>query len=706
MADPLQNFLQQQGFALCEYLGEGAFSLLAEPPEWFGEIWDLRFGTHDSARLTDISPFLENFLIDAETFWNDPASLELPSEGWIEKTRDNREVPIEAMAVRVASKRVLALQSRPSALEAQKQILQTARDGLLVHERLLKEIQKKEILLHCIIHDLSQPLTAMRGCFECLALEGAGSPRAKQLVEVGKQQSEQQEEMIREVLKAFSADLQDGMQTGTASRDLPDILRCVSETVEAFTPVFRSKDLIIRLDPRLQGRAAWRVMGEATRLKRIFSNLVENALRHAPTGSIVTLGLEDDEPYVKAFVEDQGPGLPKDFLALHAFKLFSKGKEGGGKTGLGLYFCRITVERWGGTIGCEDVVPHGSRFWFRLLAAKEQTSNAARSNVAVRNPEPSHESVPGLRAKTVASISAPSGKGAESPDSPSAAAATADATGLAAPSRALRILLADDDPAIRELTELLLTRMGYKVVSVSNGLEVLRVLSGRRFDVVLLDDEMPKLGGPETAGRIREQEAGTGKHQFILALSGNTSESDKLRLQNSGMDACLNKPFRAEELNSALARFAVQPARAPAIPGAAAAAISDEAALLARVGGDRKLLLRLIHTFLEDYPKKVALLRAGVRANDAAALAATAHALKGPIGIFGAPQAKGYAQELQDAGRNRQLAGAPKLLAHLEEEIAKLEKKLRGYTTRVSRAKSGYGEGKSRGRVSKKPAKR
>ena len=52
-------------------------------------------------------------------------------------------------------------------------MLQTARDSLLVHERLLKEIQKKEILLHCIIHDLSQPLTAMRGCFDVLAHETA-----------------------------------------------------------------------------------------------------------------------------------------------------------------------------------------------------------------------------------------------------------------------------------------------------------------------------------------------------------------------------------------------------------------------------------------------------------------------------------------------------------------------------------------------------
>src|SRR5271169_6628663 len=80
--------------------------------------------------------------------------------------------------------------------------------------------------------------------------------------------------------------------------------------------------------------------------------------------------MEDDGPYVKAVIDDQGPGLPKEFRPSEAFKLFSKGKSGGGKAGLGLYFCRVTVERWGGAIGCESLPKRGSRFWFQLLKAQ------------------------------------------------------------------------------------------------------------------------------------------------------------------------------------------------------------------------------------------------------------------------------------------------------------------------------------------------
>ena len=113
-----------------------------------------------------------------------------------------------------------------------------------------------------------------------------------------------------------------------------------------------------------------------------------------------------------------------------------------------------------------------------------------------------------------------------------------------------------------------------------------------------------------------------------------------------------------------------------------------------------------MQTFLKDYPKKVVLLHAALRAKDSSALAATAHALKGPISIFDGAQARQAAEELQDAAKNGQLAQAAKTLGRLEEEIAKLDEKLRGYTTRGTRAQSGNDKGKRGVRAKKKRAKR
>ncbi len=732
MSPTLQEFLQHQGYALCEYLGGGEFCLLAEPPEWFAEIWRLPETEKKSLRLGDDSPFLEGFLTDAEAFWESRAAGALPSGDWIERSREElgaiREIPLQALALTIDDKRVLSIQSQPEAFAERTRVLQTARDGLLVHERLRKEVQKKEILLHCIIHDLSQPLTAMRGCFEILGLE-EGSPRVKQLVGVGIQQSEQQEQMIREVLKAFSADLQEGIEPSGGTAALPNVLTCARETVTAFAPTFKAKGITLWLDPRLRSRSGWPVIGEFTRLKRIFSNLVENALRYAPSGSVVTIGIEEEGRFLKIYVEDQGPGFPKDFQPAEAFKLFAKGKEGGGKAGLGLYFCRITVERWGGTIGCEAVVPRGARFWFRLLVGKEQSGvkrdgESLKRDVATR--EGSELAVDATTATNVTNATgannvtgttkatdAVGGMGARvrrNDGNPQEVDPVAAELRQPNPSASLEVLLADDDSAIRELTELLLTRLGHKVVAVDSGQEALRVLSGRRFDVVLLDDEMPGLNGAETARRIRAGEKVSGKHQLLLSLSGNNTDADQRRLLQAGMDACLSKPFHFEDLNKAMARLAFStPDSATAVssPAVARDAAGDDAAgLLQRVGGDVDLLKRMIKIFLKDYPKKIALLRHALARKDAAALAATAHALKGSISIFGAAEARHLAEELQNMGRQSQISGAAERLKQLEEQIVILEKKLRGYTREASRTGSPSGKGKAGVRRRQKRIKR
>jgi signal transduction histidine kinase/CheY-like chemotaxis protein/HPt (histidine-containing phosphotransfer) domain-containing protein len=690
MAPFLQGFLLQQGYVLCEYHGGGELSLLSAAPDWFGWIWGSADSQKNTLRLGDKSPFLQGFLADATAFWDSRKGGALESGPWIETLRDEigtpHEIALQALASSIGSKRVISIQNRAEGFAEQTRILQTARDGLLVHERLLKEIQKKEILLHCIIHDLSQPLTAIRGCFEILALE-EGSARARQVVEVGKQQTEQQEEMIREVLQAFSADLQGSIEAGVGAQALPNLLTCAAETVAAFTPTFEAKGMTVTLDPRLQGHTGWKVMAESTRLKRIFSNLAENALRYAPAGSTVTLGIEEDAPYLKAYVEDQGPGLPLDFQASEAFKLFAKGKAGGGKAGLGLYFCRATVERWGGTIGCETVVPHGARFWFRLLASKDSAMAVSASSPRA------------VSAKLADRFEENAGQGSKS---------------------SLRVLLAEDDPAIRELTELLLKRQGHKVVAVATGADALRRLESGKFDVVLLDDQMPRLSGAETAKRIRSGEKPGGRHQFILSLSGNNSEADQRRLMDAGVDACLSKPFHADELNRALARFSFSTSPLPETTIDSNGEREIDPQLLQRVGGDAKLLRRVITTFLEDYPKNMRELRGAIQRKDAAALAAAAHALKGSVSIFDTANAGKYAQELQDIGRDNigdtardgdpkalhksghgagqkgQLSGAAKSFARLEEEIAKLEKKLRGYTADISTAKAPSGKGKGR----------
>jgi signal transduction histidine kinase len=361
------TFLQLQGYMLFEYLGDGMLLPATPLAAWCRELFVGRIKEDGSFTLDGKAPFLENFLVDAEEFWNSSQAGTAESGSWIEKTEEAQELAFEATALSLFGKRILVIQNPQKRYDEQYEVLQKARDTLLLHERLQKEIQKKEILLHCIIHDLSQPLTAMRTCFSLIAMQKL-NPTMTEMVQIAHQQSKQQEAMIRGILEAFSADLAAQQAAVKEPAKAPDFAQCARKTVETFKNAFVERNARIELDPSMDLSRDWHVLGEESRILRIFGNLVENAMRHSPAGSTVTIGVEESEDrFLRGFVDDQGPGLPEDETATRLFALFAKGKgDRAGKAGLGLYFCKMTVEGWGGTIGCETRAGGGARFWFQL----------------------------------------------------------------------------------------------------------------------------------------------------------------------------------------------------------------------------------------------------------------------------------------------------------------------------------------------------
>lgn len=362
----ISAFLRSQGCALFEFAGEDSLRTVTELPSWCRAVMGEELPPDRLFKLEGRLPFLENFLVDAQEFWSSGETGRAESGPWVESGPDGEEIALEAFALWLEGKRILMVQNPQGRYESEHQVYQKAREGLLEHERLLREIQKKEILLHCIVHDLSQPLTAIRGSLSLLALM-AVTPDLKELVQIAERQSLRQEVMIRGILEAFSAELQSTLVSGHEAGQEPDLAQCAEKTVEAFQNAYRDRGATIQVDPALDLKQNWKVTGEETRLLRVYGNLVENALRHAPQGSAVTLGVLDEGRYLRAFVDDQGPGLPSDQTGSDLFALFAKGKgESGGKAGLGLYFCKITVERWGGSIGCENRQKGGARFWFSL----------------------------------------------------------------------------------------------------------------------------------------------------------------------------------------------------------------------------------------------------------------------------------------------------------------------------------------------------
>lgn len=646
-------FLAQQGAALLEFRGRGVFKPLASLPDWFHALWQT--GRSKSFRLAEKSPFLENFLADAEEFWKSRAPGSASSGSWIERDASGKEIRLEASAFWLAGKRVLLVRDLSGTFAQQQQLLQTARDSLLAHERLIRETQKKEILLHCIIHDLSQPLTAMRGCFDLLLAKNL-PPEIAKFVQTGHQESQRQEQMIRGILEAFSADLSAQQSPQQVPAEPPDLAACTRQAVEQFSPAFTERGIRLVFDQSVDPHRDWRSVGDAPRIDRIFGNLLENALRYSPKGSTVTVGVEDCGAALTAFVDDEGPGLPKDVSRDKMFALFGKGKDRSGKAGLGLYFCKMTVERWGGTISADNRPGGGSRFWFRLPRAPEKSAT------------PQEASVPA----------------AQLVSAPVSAEALSGLTGP--PEKALRILVADDNDTIRELAVELLRARGHSVTGVADGRAALSAMDRAKPDVVLLDQEMPHMNGAETARAIRAREKLDGKRATIIALSGGALAEDKRRALDAGMDAFLAKPFD----RGTLFQTVETPARAS--PAAASGEIAplaetttDLRTHLQRVtGGSEKLLRSLISSFLADAPVKLSAIERAVARQDADALASSAHSLKGAIAIFNAPRSVSAARNLEGMGRARRLQSAGEELRALKDDLARLEGELRALLPQTS----------------------
>jgi signal transduction histidine kinase/CheY-like chemotaxis protein/HPt (histidine-containing phosphotransfer) domain-containing protein len=666
-----ESFLAGQGYALFEYLGDGDFRLIGEWPDWCANIWGAQPGGDQLIGLADKSPFLENFLVDAEEFWRAHSPDAANSGSWIERGADGKEIPLDASARSLDGKRILLIQDLSETFSQQQKWFQTARNSLLEHEKLLKEIQKKEILLHCIVHDLTQPLSAMSGVFNLLNRENLPATLRK-YVKAGERESQRQELMIRGILEAFSSDLAAQQARETGAYEAPDLLACAKQAIEEFSLAFRERHIRLSLGPHAGVSRGWRVVGDASRIDRIFGNLLENAIRYAPKGTSVTIGLQDQDGFVFAFVDDEGPGLPPDQRPDQLFALFSKGKTHAGKAGLGLYFCKITVERWGGAIGAETRERGGSRFWFRLPRAGQTAESKATAAGRGKSVEHVEKEKPHKNGKA---------------------------------EKSLRILVAEDAELNRDLIMELLKKRGHVAEGVADGRQALVALEKHDFDVVLLDEEMPRMTGLQTTAAIRRREVTTGKHQIIIGISGHATHDDEHRFRAAGMDASLAKPVEVKTLYKAVEFAAQNPHRisaysehaADSVAAAAPSAVphtganctanspanspsdsEDVATHLRRTtGGNEKLIRSLAATFLADAPKALARIRGAIAKKNAAELASAAHLLKGSLAIFGAPKAVAAARNLEALGRTDSLREASAGLRSLESEFALLQQELR-----------------------------
>jgi PAS domain S-box-containing protein len=239
----------------------------------------------------------------------------------------------------------------------------------------------------------------------------------------------------------------------------------------------------------------------------------------------------------------------------------------------------------------------------------------------------------------------------------------------------LRILLAEDNPVNQEVAVHLIERRGHSVIVAENGREAVEAIERHKFDLVLMDVQMPEMGGLEATRVIREKEKGSGHHLPIIAMTAHAMQGDREQCIESGMDGYLAKPIDPKTFLQTVEGISARSVGSESAENEETAGLAgalDGKALLARFSGNRKLLRNIVKTFREDCPRMMGRIRAALTARDAVALADGAHALKGSIGNFGDSAALETTREMEKAARQGKLDGTWELYATLEDQIASL----------------------------------
>lgn len=360
--------LHALGYELLELGPDGLFRPNGAPSHWLAHLADQPLDAEDfTLDSSDPTGFLSIFLGDAEEFLASQAQGEdvaLLSSGVWTEVIDGEEMSFQAHTLSLAGGRgVVAVERLTVTAEGAQTALQGQREAQLSFESLEREVQVKDILLHCIVHDLRGPLSGLVGTLSLLERGDLDETDQAEVIDLGIRQAKRQDEMIRNVLEVFSAEYEALRAFEVDPSAAPDLSAIVRETCRRQDPAFVAGE--VGLDVEAPAHPL-RVVGRADRLERVLTNLLGNALRHSLRGSAVEVLVTETAQGAELVVQDRGPGVPPE-LEESLFRRFVQGGSGGA-AGLGLYYVAMTVERWGGQVAYEAREGGGARFIVTLCA--------------------------------------------------------------------------------------------------------------------------------------------------------------------------------------------------------------------------------------------------------------------------------------------------------------------------------------------------
>lgn len=469
---------------------------------------------------------------------------------------------------------------------------------LILAKKIAEDSTKaKEMFLANMSHEIRTPMNGILGMAELISRTNLDETQKKH-VKLIKNSADNLLVIINDILDM--AKIESGKLT---MEQIPfDICDVIKNAIQTLTYKAEEKGIELKTYPiKLDHNI---VIGDPFRLTQALLNLINNAIKFTENGSVEISGRvpcsNAEEITFEFTVQDTGIGIPKDkldtiFEGFTQASLDTSRKYGG--TGLGLTISKNLIQMQGGNIWVESTIGKGSKFIFSITYKKGDSTSIEHKIKSEINIQELHK---------------------------------------------LKVLLAEDNEVNQYFAKTLMDEIGLEVDIANNGIEALEYFEKNVYDLILMDIQMPHMGGIEATSKIRKHKNKVKSQTPIIALTANALVGDAEKYLKAGMDDYISKPFNRETLfrkiqlhtNSTNSKALYEERSEMVVLKSDNANLPNYEHLENNFLNNTAFLKKILTIFIETTPDIVEELKLNTKNNDYPKIQATAHKLKASIDSF------------------------------------------------------------------------